>query len=240
MAPKIKYDVSETEEFEGYAGPTPKRGIYECKVRSSEFRESANGHPMWETVLVIDTKDKEQKQYNGCPLWQYTVIGDMSEEWMKRNMKAILKAFGKPEKGSLDPEAFAKFMVDKKVRVVVKNENSDEYGLQAKANGLLPLKTAEAPEAEDEEEEPEEAEEDGETEDDEEDEEETTVEEDIADLNRAGLKQYIKDNELDVKVVKSMSDDDIRTAIVEAWPDEDDEEDEEDEEEGEEDGEPPF
>jgi len=50
----------------------------------------------------------------------------------------------------------------------------------------------------------------------------------IADLDRSELKAYIKEQELDVTVKKSMSDDDIREAIVAAvQPDDDDEEDDE-------------
>jgi hypothetical protein len=51
----------------------------------------------------------------------------------------------------------------------------------------------------------------------------------IADLDRSELKTYIKEQQLDVAVKKSMSDDDIRTAILEALAadkaDDDDEED---------------
>ena len=38
----------------------------------------------------------------------------------------------------------------------------------------------------------------------------------VADLDRAGLKAYIKEKELEVRVTKSMSDDDIREKIREA------------------------
>lgn len=66
-------------------------------------------------------------------------------------------------------------------------------------------------------------------EDEEDDSEDDEEEDDLADLDRAGLKALIKDEELDVRVLKSMSDDDIREAIVTARGGSDDDEEEEDE-----------
>lgn len=66
-------------------------------------------------------------------------------------------------------------------------------------------------------------------------EEETGEEEeeeiDLDELDRKELKAYIKNNELDVKVTKKMSDDDIRLAIVEALEEAGGEDEEEEEEE---------
>jgi hypothetical protein len=56
----------------------------------------------------------------------------------------------------------------------------------------------------------------------------------LDDLDRNELKKYIRDNDLDVSVKKSMSDDDLREAIREALKedgDEDSDEEEDDEEE---------
>ena len=53
----------------------------------------------------------------------------------------------------------------------------------------------------------------------------------LAELNRKELKEFIKENELDIKVKKSMSEDDIRDEIREILEDDDDQdEDDEDEE----------
>jgi hypothetical protein len=71
--------------------------------------------------------------------------------------------------------------------------------------------------------------EDEEDEDEEEDEEDD--DEDLDEMDRAELKAYIKENELDVKVKKSMDEDDIRTAIQEAEGDDEEEDDDEDLEE---------
>jgi hypothetical protein len=239
---KIKYDVTDVEEFSSYAGPTPKRGVYESRVQSAEFGPSSGGKDMFTIIVRIDSKKKEHKKYNGCPLWQYTVIGDLSEDYMKRNLKGLLKAFGAPEKGALDPEAFCKKIDGKPVRVIVKNEMYNDE-MTAKANGLLPI-SAEDDEDEDddediEEDEDDEAEEaddedesddeDEEEESDEDEEEELSVEEEVADLSRKELQAYINDNELEIKVTKKMSDDDIREAIVAAYAEDEEEDEEEDE-----------
>lgn len=77
-------------------------------------------------------------------------------------------------------------------------------------------------EDEDEDEE-EDEEEDDDEEDEEDDEEESGLEETLAELDRAGLKSYIKEHELDISVKKSMEDEDIREAIMDAVGDEEDE-----------------
>lgn len=75
-------------------------------------------------------------------------------------------------------------------------------------------------------EEPEEEEEDDEEETEEEEEDEDEGDE-FAEMDRTALKAYIKDNELDITVKKSMTDDDIREAIrAEVGEDEDEDEDE--------------
>lgn len=65
---------------------------------------------------------------------------------------------------------------------------------------------------------------------DEEDEDEDEDEEDdLEEMDRSELKAYIKENKLDVKVKKSMDEDDIREAIEEAEEEEDEDDEEEDE-----------
>lgn len=84
-----------------------------------------------------------------------------------------------------------------------------------------------------------ETEEEEETEEEPEEEEADDNEEDdgLDDLDRAGLKKYIRENELDISIKKSMSDDDIREAIREALADDDNEEETEEEPEEEDDDE---
>ena len=77
-----------------------------------------------------------------------------------------------------------------------------------------------------------------EEEDDEEEEDDNEEDDELDDLDRNGLKKYIRDNGLEVSIKKSMSDDDIREAIREAMA-EDSSADSDDEEDDEEDDEKP-
>ena len=83
----------------------------------------------------------------------------------------------------------------------------------------------EEPTEEDEEDEEEEEPEETEEPDEEEEDEEDTDEDSLNDMDRSALKAYIKENELDITVYKSMKDDDIREAIREAAGEETEEED---------------
>jgi hypothetical protein len=73
--------------------------------------------------------------------------------------------------------------------------------------------------------------EDDEDEDDEDEDDDESEDEDIDEMDRDELKAYIKENELEVRVKKSMDEDDIREAIREAEGDEDDEDEDDEEEE---------
>lgn len=234
MATTIKYDVSDVEEFTTYTGPTPKRGIYEGRISSAEYGASQAGNNKFTFTVILDSKKKDQKAFNGCPLFQHSTIGDLSEDWQKRNLKMVIKAFGLKEKGSLNPEALCKKAEGSRIRVIVKNEMYNDE-LVARANGLLPLKGEDADEdgedADVDEDATEDADEDGdeaEVDEDEEDGEEDAV--DLDELDRAELKTFIKDNELEIKVTTKMSDDAIRDAIRTAMGVEDEEADEEDDE----------
>lgn len=107
---------------------------------------------------------------------------------------------------------------------VVKKDEDDEEEEEKKPSkktaAKKPAKKVEEPEEEEDEEE------------EDEEEDETSNEDDgLNDLDRNGLKVYIRDNDLEVSVKKSMTDDDIREAIRAAAPKEEEEEDEEEEEE---------
>ncbi len=113
---------------------------------------------------------------------------------------------------------------------VVEQEEDDEEEEEKPA----PKKTSKAGKKKSEPE-PEEDEDEDEDEDEEEESEADSDEDDgLDDLDRNELKKYIRDNDLDVSVKKSMSDDDLREAIREALKedgDEDSDEEEDDEEE---------
>jgi len=96
-------------------------------------------------------------------------------------------------------------------------DENDELAQEVEEEEEAPKKTAKKPAKkveEPEEEEVEEPEEEEEEEEEEEaDEEEANEGDEFADMDRTALKAYIKDNELEITVKKSMSDDDIREAI---------------------------
>ena len=78
-----------------------------------------------------------------------------------------------------------------------------------------------------------------EPEDEEEEADDNEEDDELDDLDRTGLKKYIRENELEISIKKSMSDDDIREAIREALADDDNEEETEEEPEEEDDDEKP-
>ena len=83
-------------------------------------------------------------------------------------------------------------------------------------------KVEEEPEDSEEEDSEEEDSEEEETDDEDDSEEEETDGDEFDDMDRKELKHYIKENELEITVKKSMSDDDIRDLIREAVADSDD------------------
>ena len=99
---------------------------------------------------------------------------------------------------------------------------------QEAALDLKPSQPAERDETEEEEEEPE-------IEEEEEPEEEESTSDILDGMNRKELKAFIKENDLEIKVYKSMSDDDIREKILEAVEEPEEEEEEPEIEEEEED-----
>lgn len=104
------------------------------------------------------------------------------------------------------------------------NEETDDEKEEkpAKKSSKKPAKKVEEEEDDEEEEETEEKEE-------EEDDEEG--DDGLDDMDRNQLKKYIKDNDLEITIKKSMSDDDIREAIRDAQSEGNDDEEEEEEEE---------
>jgi hypothetical protein len=75
-------------------------------------------------------------------------------------------------------------------------------------------------------------------EDDDDDDDDDDSDDDLDEMDRDELKEYIADNDLDVKVKKSMDEDDIRDAIREAEADDADDDDDDDEDDDDEDEKP--
>jgi hypothetical protein len=111
------------------------------------------------------------------------------------------------------------------LKKLIKDESLEVKVTKGKSDDDLRKEIAEAMGAEAEEEEPEEEPEE------EEEEEDEGV--DLSELDRKALKAFIKENDLEVKVLKSMSDDDLREAITAAAGDGEEEEEDDEEEDGE-------
>lgn len=220
MAKVIRYGDVSGIESDFKQAPV---GLYVLKCESIEEVTSKNsGDPQYEVIFtpVKDANGKKLKEKYGR-LWYYAPK-DVNASWARR-LKELVAAFGlKPKGGNLGT-------IEGKECLGRLREGTDLNGdYRPNIGKLMKLKI--------EEEEPDEVEED----------EDDEVEEDgrLDGLSRAQLKKLIKDEDLEVTVKKSMSDDELREAIAEVLEDEeeepedeeepDDEEDEEDEEEDEE------
>lgn len=215
---KIKYDVSNVEDIaDRTQAPV---GLYRAKVVKAEAKKSAKDNQMIEVQyrLTHDGAGKKLKEEYG-DVWDYPII-DHDHPFVKARFKEFIGAFGLKSKGDLDTDK----LVGKSVQVKLKSDTDQDGEYRPRVGKLMSLAQEEAPEEEVEESDTEE-----------EDDDEEGI--DLNDLSRAELKKLIKEEELEIKVLKSHSDDDIREAIAEAMgiedePEEEDEpEDDEEEEE---------
>lgn len=106
------------------------------------------------------------------------------------------------------------------------DEEEEEEKPKKKSSKAAPAKKSKKVEEEEDDEE-----EDDETEEEDEEESDDAEDDGLDDMDRKELKKYIKENDLEVSVKKSMSDDDLREAIREAMGGDDSDEEDEDEEE---------
>lgn len=185
-------------------------GDYKAKCVANKQDESKDGNPMvvwdWE---IIEGKQKGKKLRDYAPLSSKGL-------W---KLKSILEGMGVTV-----PNRAVNINLDKylgeEVGITV---GDDEYG------GRISSKVSDyfTTDALDEDGDEEDLEDEDEEEEDEDEEEEG---DELDEMDRSELKAYIKENELDVSVKKSMDDDAIREAIRAAEGEEDEDEEEEDEE----------
>jgi SAP domain/Protein of unknown function (DUF669) len=237
---KIKYDVRDVEPSRDFDKPIPV-GVYKMIISSAVIKPAKSGDKMLEIELEVP-----KGEHKGRKVWEYIVLNE-SSEW---KLRQLIDSLGEKLKGSLDTDK----LIGKTLLAKIKHEpwerdNDDgetEIVVMSKVGSLLKPKSedeeeeAEDEESEEEAEEPEadaeEAEEEAEPEEeaDAEDEDSLTWD-DLAGYDRGELKEFIKDNESAVKVLKKDSDDDIRKKIAEEWeveiPSDEEEESEEAEEE---------
>lgn len=191
-------------------------GNYKVKFKSVTFGNSQAGNPMF-TWILVGTEGK----LKGKELKEYTALTPKALWKLRDMMEATI---GKAPGGKVNTRKLLdhckKNMVGQTVGVTLEDdEYVDDKGkshISSKVSDYLSLEdlSDEVPE------------DDAEVEDEDDD---TEDDDDLLDgMDRAALKKYIKAEELDIKVLKSMSDDDLRSAIREAAGDDDEEEEIED------------
>jgi hypothetical protein len=238
----LKYDVSNAEPGSDLNHAKP--GMYKAKVEGIEATKSKGGNDMLKIQLRPAKKKKKDKDY---ALVFYYILTDGSQDG---RLREFLEAVGEVKKGSKKAKGQTKLedLVGKTIQVQLKSDTDLDGDYRPRVGKVL----AESEEAE-EDDSAEEAEEEADDDDEESDEDEDDADDDAGDddeeeeedddedavdldeLDRAELKKFIKDEDLEVKVTKKMSDEDIRNAIIEAMPEDDDDEEGDDDEDEEED-----
>ncbi len=207
-----------------FAKTGKKKEAYSRAITDEELEAFSRLKPLNEVVPRY-TKKEFDRALEGLQCWDeefdFNLFDD--DEWLE-----IVEAVKEQYNGSSDDddedEKPKKKTVKKTSKKVEEEEDSEEE--EEKPSKKSAKKKVEE-ESEDSEEEDSEEEE---TDDEDDSEEEETDSDEFDDMNRKELKHYIKENELEITVKKSMSDDDIRDLIREAVADSDDEEDSEEEE----------
>jgi SAP domain len=212
--PKVKYDVSAFADA-GTDAQAPV-GTYLLTVEDIDGpKPSSNGNSMLEVRFrPTHNAQGERLKDEFAPVWYYPLL-DHDSPFVQSRTKEFFAALGMPLKGTLDTDK-AEGM---KVLGRLKSDTDQDGEYRPRIAKLMKVEQAEEPDEEEAEADEEEADEDA---------------VDLDSLDRKGLKQFIKDEGLDVTVKKSMSDDDLRTAIVEAMPEDEEEDEDEDEEESDE------
>jgi hypothetical protein len=219
---KIKWDVSDVEDIpEREHAPV---GTYRAKIVSCEAKKSSKDNDMLECrwTLTHDASGKKLKtEFND--IWEYPIL-DHDHPFVQNKLKEFIRALGLKAKGTMEAEK----LVGKTAQVKLKSDTDQDGEYRPRIGKYMPV-TAEEPE---DEEEP-----DTDDAEEEEAEDEDGEEVDLDSMSRKELKEFIKEEELEVRVLKSMSDDDLREAIQEAMGDDEEEEEEPDDDEEEDDDE---
>ena len=207
-----------------FAKTGKKKEAYSRAITDDELEAFSRLKPLNEVVPRY-TKKEFDRALEGLQCWDeefdFNLFDD--DEWLE-----IVEAVKEQYNGSSDDddedEKPKKKTVKKTSKKVEEEEDADDEEEKKPAKKSAKKKVEEEPEDSEEEDSEEE-----ET-DDEDSEEEETDGDEFDDMDRKELKRYIKENELEITVKKSMSDDDIRDLIREAVADSDDEDDSEEEE----------
>ena len=208
-----------------FAKTGKKKEAYSRAITDEELEAFSRLKPLNEVVPRY-TKKEFDRALEGLQCWDeefdFNLFDD--DEWLE-----IVEAVKEQYNGSSDDddedEKPKKKTVKKTSKKVEEEEEEETEEEKKPAKKSAKKKVEEEPEDSEEEDSEEE-----ETDDSEEEEEEDTDGDEFDDMDRKELKHYIKENELEITVKKSMSDDDIRDLIREAVADSDDEDDSEEEE----------
>ena len=207
-----------------FAKTGKKKEAYSRAITDEELEAFSRLKPLNEVVPRYTKKDFD-KALEGLQCWDeefdFNLFDD--DEWLE-----IVEAVKEQYNGSSDDddedEKPKKKTVKKTSKKVEEEEDADDEEEKKPAKKSAKKKVEEEPEDSEEE-----TDEDDSDDEDDSEEEETDGDE-FDDMDRKELKHYIKENELEITVKKSMSDDDIRDLIREAVADSDDEDDSEEEE----------
>ena len=208
-----------------FAKTGKKKEAYSRAITDDELEAFSRLKPLNEVVPRY-TKKEFDRALEGLQCWDeefdFNLFDD--DEWLE-----IVEAVKEQYNGSSDDddedEKPKKKTVKKTSKKVEEEEDADDEEEKKPAKKSAKKKVEEEPEDSEEEDSEEE-----ETDDEDDSEEEETDGDEFDDMDRKELKHYIKENELEITVKKSMSDDDIRDLIREAVADSDDEDDSEEEE----------
>ena len=208
-----------------FAKTGKKKEAYSRAITDEELEAFSRLKPLNEVVPRY-TKKEFDRALEGLQCWDeefdFNLFDD--DEWLE-----IVEAVKEQYNGSSDDddedEKPKKKTVKKTSKKVEEEEDADDEDEKKPAKKSAKKKVEEEPEDSEEEDSEEE-----ETDDEDDSEEEETDSDEFDDMDRKELKRYIKENELEITVKKSMSDDDIRDLIREAVADSDDEDDSEEEE----------
>ena len=207
-----------------FAKTGKKKEAYSRAITDEELEAFSRLKPLNEVVPRYTKKDFD-KALEGLQCWDeefdFNLFDD--DEWLE-----IVESVKEQYNGSSDDddedEKPKKKTVKKTSKKVEEEEDTDDEEEKKPAKKSAKKKVEEEPEDSEEETD----EDDSDDEDD--SEEEETDSDEFDDMDRKELKHYIKENELEITVKKTMSDDDIRDLIREAVADSDDEDDSEEEE----------
>lgn len=211
--PKIKFGATAKDFNDAQGGDreAPPPGLYRAKVVSIDWEpDIKDKDPRFHVILELVSGEAK-----GYRIHTYLIPGNDAAKWKFHSFLIATGLMGpKKLKGEINTDRPQDLP-----NVMVRTKNETYEGTErAKENGIFPLKDDD-PEGE----EPEAEEPDGEEPEGEEEEEGI----DLDALDRSELKALIKDQELDIKVLKSMSDDDLRAKIAEELGVEPEEEEEE-------------